>query len=79
VEKYNILDFGSYDPIIEAGYRAAQEALTAWTGRTGETAEGSTAGSGFEVVLRRLDSTLNDLEKALGSFGQTSERAPAGP
>ena len=66
VEKYNILDFGSYEPIIEAGYRAAQEALAAWQGRS------STTENGFRPVSRRLENTLTDLEKALDSFHQTS-------
>jgi predicted acylesterase/phospholipase RssA/CRP-like cAMP-binding protein len=72
VEKYNILDFGAYDPIIEAGYRTAQEALTAWRGRTGAPVESSAASNGFAVALRRLDSTLTDLERALGAFHSTS-------
>ena len=60
VEKYNLLDFGSYEPIIEAGYCSAQEALALWSGRT--------TVSGFKTPARKLEHLLVDLECLIDAF-----------
>jgi predicted acylesterase/phospholipase RssA/CRP-like cAMP-binding protein len=44
VRQYATLEFGSYEPIIEAGYRMARERLAGWQGVTG---------NGAAVGLRR--------------------------
>jgi predicted acylesterase/phospholipase RssA len=59
VEKYNILDFGSYDAIMEAGYQSAQEALAKWKSPDGSP-------------LQQLDSALADLEKTLDALRKKS-------
>jgi predicted acylesterase/phospholipase RssA/CRP-like cAMP-binding protein len=68
VEQYNILDFGSYRPIIEAGYRAGQEALASWTGSSGQPVQGTLALGSLSAALGRLERSLTDLEKVLPDF-----------
>jgi predicted acylesterase/phospholipase RssA len=70
VEKYDILDFGSYDPIIETGYRAAQEALANWQNTTWAPASGA-AGNASGTVRSRLECVLAELEKALADLEQS--------
>lgn len=71
VEKYNILDFGSYDPIIEAGYRAAQEAFKAWKGQSAVPLEVSSPPRA-KAPLRQLESTLAELENTLSHLGKSN-------
>ena len=61
VERYNMLDFSAYQPIIEIGYQAAQQAINEWEKRD----------SFHQPASRPLDTlqnTLNDLDEYIKSM-----------
>lgn len=58
VERYNMLDFSAYQPIIEIGYQAAQKAITEWEKR-GEPDQAASR------PLDALQNKLNDLDAYL--------------
>jgi predicted acylesterase/phospholipase RssA/CRP-like cAMP-binding protein len=61
VERYNMLDFSAYKPIIEIGYQAAQQAITEWEQRSG-------IAQPAPRPLDTLQNTLNDLDALLNSL-----------
>jgi predicted acylesterase/phospholipase RssA len=63
VEKYNVLDFASYDPIIEIGYRSALDAFAAAGLPPRQPAEKTVAPG----PLGQLESTLADLDELIRS------------
>jgi predicted acylesterase/phospholipase RssA len=65
VEKYDILDFGSYDPIIEIGYQAALEAFAAANWQLHEPAKKPVTPAASAVSAGPLQKTLADLETIL--------------
>lgn len=69
VEKFKILGFAEYNPIIEAGYREAQKAIAEWQGKTGKAVEISSSFSSYPSSLQQLDNTLSDLDNALENSG----------
>ncbi|MGE5139598.1 MAG: patatin-like phospholipase family protein, partial [Rudaea sp.] len=54
VEEYNILDFASFDPIIDIGYRSARQALAAYEETTGKPVQSFKSGSKCEGNLEEL-------------------------
>ncbi len=65
VEKYNILDFGAYAKIANAGYRSAMEALGDWEDLEKTSGRAMTRPVPGDSITTPLKSTLDELEELL--------------
>jgi len=63
VERYNMLDFSAYQPIIEIGYQAAQQAIDEWEKRDSFLPPGARPLDSLQKALNDLEGYLKAIEK----------------